>query len=195
MALSKRLRFEILRRDNHACRYCGQSAPNVKLHVDHVVPVSLGGTNEPTNLVAACIDCNTGKSSVPADAAIVADVEQDAMRWARAMEIVAKRRAVSRMEAEERYDHFLLHWNNWTYTYMGEEKTVPLPPGWKKSMDQFLDAGLEMEDLEELIEVAMTCKTTRDEWRYFCGCCWRRIEQSHEHAKSIVAKWEADENG
>ena len=31
MAVSKRLRFEILRRDNHACRYCGQMAPDVKL--------------------------------------------------------------------------------------------------------------------------------------------------------------------
>ena len=41
MAVSKRLRYEILRRDNHTCRYCGESAPDVKLTIDHVVPVSL----------------------------------------------------------------------------------------------------------------------------------------------------------
>lgn len=34
MAVSKRTRYEVLRRDNHACRYCGASAPEVKLTVD-----------------------------------------------------------------------------------------------------------------------------------------------------------------
>ena len=56
MAVSKRTRFEVLRRDNHTCRYCGQSAPDVKLTVDHVLPVALGGHDDPTNLVAACKD-------------------------------------------------------------------------------------------------------------------------------------------
>lgn len=41
MSVSKRLRFEVLRRDNHTCRYCGSSAPEVKLTIDHVVPVAL----------------------------------------------------------------------------------------------------------------------------------------------------------
>src|SRR6185369_3226628 len=62
MAVSKRLRFEILRRDNHTCRYCGRSAPEVKLTVDHVKPEALGGRTEPDNLVAACSDCNAGKT-------------------------------------------------------------------------------------------------------------------------------------
>ena len=39
MAVSKRTRYEVLRRDNHACRYCGASAPDAKLTVDHVLPV------------------------------------------------------------------------------------------------------------------------------------------------------------
>ncbi|WP_075737496.1 HNH endonuclease [Streptomyces acidiscabies] len=63
MAVSKRLRYEILRRDNHTCRYCGASAPDVPLRVDHVTPVALGGTDTPDNLVAACEPCNSGKSS------------------------------------------------------------------------------------------------------------------------------------
>jgi len=33
------------------------------LHVDHVVPVAESGSDDPTNLVAACSDCNLGKSS------------------------------------------------------------------------------------------------------------------------------------
>lgn len=186
MAVSKRLRFEVLRRDNHACRYCGGVAPNVVLTVDHVLPVALGGRDEAANLVAACRECNAGKSSVPADAAVVDDVAADALRWAQAMQTVAAQRAVEREEAQERYSHFLARWNSWTYTYMGETETVQLPNAWQRSLDQFLDAGLAMEDIEELIEVAMTART-RDEWKYFCGCCWRRISEIQDRAREIVA--------
>lgn len=82
MAVSKRLRYEILRRDNHACRYCGASAPTVKLNVDHVIPQALGGSDKPTNLVTACADCNSGKTSSLPNAEPVADVEQEAFRRA-----------------------------------------------------------------------------------------------------------------
>lgn len=69
-AIGARLRFEVLRRCNFACYYCGTPAAfGMKvLHIDHVVPVSLGGTNDPWNLVAACWDCNAGKTNgVPTD--------------------------------------------------------------------------------------------------------------------------------
>jgi 5-methylcytosine-specific restriction endonuclease McrA len=35
----------------------------VKLQVDHVLPVSAGGTNKPENLATACAECNIGKGS------------------------------------------------------------------------------------------------------------------------------------
>lgn len=82
MAVSKRLRYEILRRDNHACRYCGAAAPDVKLNVDHVIPTSLGGSDKPENLVAACADCNGGKTSSLPDAMPVADIDQETFRQA-----------------------------------------------------------------------------------------------------------------
>lgn len=59
--LPARLRFSILQRDKFTCQYCGRSVPSVVLHVDHILPLSSGGTNNPTNLVAACADCNLGK--------------------------------------------------------------------------------------------------------------------------------------
>ena len=61
MAVSKRIRFEALRRSNFACFYCGRPAPLVQLEVDHVIPRARGGCDEPWNLVAACQDCNAGK--------------------------------------------------------------------------------------------------------------------------------------
>lgn len=195
MAISKRLRFEILRRDNHTCRYCGSSAPDVALHVDHVVPETLGGATVPENLVTSCADCNLGKSSVPADSAVVADVQQDAVKWARALELVAQGRAADRMEKQERRETFRAMWSEWRFkSFNGKGETVPLGDGWETTIDTLLASGLDMGDFEELIRVAME-SPARDTWRYFCGCCWRRIEKSQEHARAIVTRWEVDGDG
>lgn len=61
MALSKRLRFEVFKRDSFTCQYCGRKAPDVILHVDHVDPKSGGGSDDLLNLVTSCLDCNSGK--------------------------------------------------------------------------------------------------------------------------------------
>lgn len=61
--LSKKIRFEVFKRDNFKCQYCGRSAPDVVLHVDHIKPVAEGGTGDISNLVTACIDCNLGKGA------------------------------------------------------------------------------------------------------------------------------------
>jgi hypothetical protein len=62
----RRIRAHILRRDGGVCQYCGAPATTV----DHVVPRAGGGgggggayADHPSNLVAACSDCNRRKSS------------------------------------------------------------------------------------------------------------------------------------
>lgn len=77
MAVSKRTRFEVLRRDNFTCRYCGAKAPDVELHVDHVHPRLHGGNDHPRNLVAACKDCNLGKSAILLDSEKARDVSDE----------------------------------------------------------------------------------------------------------------------
>lgn len=62
--VSKRTRFEVFKRDAFTCQYCGKSAPDVILEVDHIDPVSKGGKNHLLNLVTSCWDCNRGKSNV-----------------------------------------------------------------------------------------------------------------------------------
>ena len=61
--IPKSVRFEVLKRDRFACRYCGAKAPDVLLVMDHVVPVAEGGGNDIMNLVAACEGCNQGKGA------------------------------------------------------------------------------------------------------------------------------------
>lgn len=62
--ISKRMRFEVFKRDSFTCQYCGRMAPDVVLEVDHIKPVSKGGKNELLNLVTSCKECNLGKSNV-----------------------------------------------------------------------------------------------------------------------------------
>lgn len=58
------LRYDILKRDNYKCRICGFGAEDgVKLHVDHIIPVSKGGKTEINNLQTLCERCNMGKSN------------------------------------------------------------------------------------------------------------------------------------
>jgi 5-methylcytosine-specific restriction endonuclease McrA len=56
-------RFAVLSRDNFTCQYCGRSVQKHKvvLVVDHIVPKKQGGTDDITNLISACEDCNIGK--------------------------------------------------------------------------------------------------------------------------------------
>lgn len=61
-SLSKKIRFEVFKRDSFTCQYCGRSAPAVVLQVDHIDPVSAGGGNEILNLLTSCVECNSGKS-------------------------------------------------------------------------------------------------------------------------------------
>lgn len=60
--ISKKLRFEVFKRDRFTCQYCGAVAPDVILHVDHIEPVAKGGGNDILNLITSCQNCNLGKS-------------------------------------------------------------------------------------------------------------------------------------
>jgi hypothetical protein len=67
VGLSKKMRFEVFKRDSFKCQYCGKSAPDVVLEVDHIVPKSKGGTDDILNLITSCFDCNRGKTDKTLD--------------------------------------------------------------------------------------------------------------------------------
>ncbi len=76
--LSKKLRFEVFKRDAFTCQYCGRKAPEIVLECDHVKPVADGGGNDILNLVTSCFDCNSGKGarSLSDQAALAKQVDQ-----------------------------------------------------------------------------------------------------------------------
>lgn len=76
--ISKKLRFEVFKRDSFTCQYCGRMAPDVVLEVDHINPVANGGENEIMNLITSCFDCNrgNGKKTLSDSSAIKLQQEQ-----------------------------------------------------------------------------------------------------------------------
>lgn len=192
MAVSKRLRYEILRRDNHRCRYCGATAPDVPLRVDHVLPVALGGGDDPSNLVAACQDCNAGKAASTPDAALVADVSEDAIRWARAAAEASRLMAIETMDKWDFAREIGGLWESCTIRWDGT--FWPRPEDWPDGLDGFRRRGLSRVTIVDSLRIAIAANHVAedDRWRYFCGICWKKISQLEEAARAILA---ADDGG
>lgn len=60
-SMSGSLRYDILAKSKGVCVACGAKSQDAFLHVDHIIPVSLGGVTEPYNLQALCDKCNMQK--------------------------------------------------------------------------------------------------------------------------------------
>ncbi len=58
------IRYKVLKKDAFKCIACGRGAnDDVKLHIDHKTPFSLGGLTELNNLQTLCDECNISKSN------------------------------------------------------------------------------------------------------------------------------------
>jgi hypothetical protein len=59
--------FRIFERDEFRCLYCRKSSveDRVKLHLDHVVPMSRGGSDAVSNIATSCRTCNLHKHAKP----------------------------------------------------------------------------------------------------------------------------------
>lgn len=179
MAVTKRLRFEILRRDNHQCRYCGAKAPDVPLRVDHVIPIALGGSDDPTNLVTACEPCNTGKSSIPLDAPLVEAVANDAIRWGKALQHAAE------LDRAKRSSDNQFVWT--VINEIGLNVFTHLDRDYERTILQFRDLGLDLDDMTHAIETVHSRGLFGiSRWKYFCGICWSMIKERQQTARSIL---------
>jgi 5-methylcytosine-specific restriction endonuclease McrA len=66
--IRKERRIAIYMRDEYTCAYCArdlQNAPPQEVTLDHIIPWSLGGTNESHNLVTACKRDNSARGNAP----------------------------------------------------------------------------------------------------------------------------------
>ena len=59
--ISGSVRYKVLARAKGRCEACGISNDERAFDVDHIIPRSKGGTDEPSNLQALCFQCNREK--------------------------------------------------------------------------------------------------------------------------------------
>ncbi len=125
--LSKKIRFEVFKRDSFTCQYCGEKAPDVVLHVDHINPVAKGGDNEIINLITSCASCNGGKGARELD-----DQTTLAKQRAQLVELNERReqlelmlkwregiRGIDEMALEAAQDHFAATFCGWRISSTG----------------------------------------------------------------------------
>jgi hypothetical protein len=169
--VSKRLRFEVFKRDGFVCQYCGDHPPAVVLHVDHIVPVAEGGRNDMDNLVTACAPCNLGKSAVPLNVvpqSLADKAEEVAEREAQLLgyqQILEARR--HRLDDET--------WRVLDILYAGSSS---VPRDHFNSTRHFIEK-LGVDAVIDAMEVSMGNQSVRSAniFRYFCGVCWNRIRE------------------
>lgn len=174
MSLSKKLRFEVFKRDGFVCGYCGAHPPDVILEVDHITAVAAGGGDDEDNLITACFNCNRGKSDrdlnvapMPLDqkAALVAEREEQLLGY---QEIMQARR--DRLEGEA-----------WRVAEALAGKAVNKYDAQRLlSFKRFLEK-LGLPEVLDCAEIARARKPTPQyseytQFRYFCGVCWNKIK-------------------
>jgi hypothetical protein len=170
--ISKKTRFDVFKRDQFQCAYCGaHPSETVLLEVDHVIPVCEGGTNDIENLVAACWDCNRGKGGRPLSS-VPLSLEQKA-------EQVAEREAQIRAYYQilelrkERQDEEM-----WSVAEIFMERfgSETIRRDYVVSIRMFLDR-LNVFEVREAMEIACARKYSETPaWKYFCGVCWTKIK-------------------
>lgn len=72
-----RLKRRIIRRDGGICHLCGNPGADT---ADHLIPWAFGGTDAPSNLKAAHIDCNRKRGPRPIEVAR-AELTQTTQGW------------------------------------------------------------------------------------------------------------------
>jgi hypothetical protein len=181
MAVSKRTRYEVLRRDNHTCRYC--HATDSPLTIDHVIPVALGGTDDPSNLVAACKDCNAGKSSSSPDATLVDQVSADALRWSAAMRLAAEQAAWERRTLENQLIPFE---RLWVGLATSDSLRYEAPADWRERIGSLLAAGLPMDTLLDCTRIAFAARSADNVFWYMLGVARNKLAELNDRARQII---------
>jgi hypothetical protein len=168
--ISKRTRFEVFKRDDFACQYCGATPPKVVLEVDHIDPVCEGGSSDADNLITACFSCNRGKAGVPLSVVPQALADK-AAEVAEREEQLAGYQAILRAKRERLEDDVWAVFAHWR----GQDETTHER---FNSAKRFVER-LGLHEVLDSVDIAMgaNIRSQKREFLYFCKVCWNKISR------------------
>ena len=173
MAITKKLRFEVFKRDGFRCVYCGKCPPEVILEIDHIDPKSKGGKDDINNLITACFDCNRGKRNIPLSKVppklsdnlnVLKEQESQIREYRKFINKINQRKKKDIESVDKIYQKAFEGWQ------LSENfKNIKL----KKFLEK-----LPKHEVIEAMELAVDrLPGKRDQAvKYFCGICWRKIK-------------------
>lgn len=174
MSVSKKVRFEVFKRDGFQCQYCGATPPKVTLEADHIQPKSKGGEDNTDNLITSCFSCNRGKSnielsnipqSISEKSELIQEKENQYKEYKKLLSNVKRRKTREANKINLIFEEFF------------EDRT--LTDKFKKgSVVKFIDK-LGYDEVEEAAYSAFSrMRNSGDGVSYFCGICWNKIKNS-----------------
>jgi CRISPR/Cas system Type II protein with McrA/HNH and RuvC-like nuclease domain len=173
VAILKKLRFEVFKRDGFKCSYCGKTPPEVTLEVDHINPKAEGGDDDINNLLAACFDCNRGKSCIV--------LEKIPNQLSENIEILKEKQCQMR-----EYENFLAEIKadekhkikKIDAMFTTVFKDYSLSDNFMETSLRHFVKSLPFPEVEEAMQIAMAHRPLRPQAaiKYFCGVCWRKIK-------------------
>lgn len=173
MAISKKIRFEVFKRDGFKCSYCGNEPPAVILEADHINPSSEGGTDDINNLITSCFDCNRGKKNIPLSVIttqlqenfeVLKEKEEQLKEYRKFVAKIARRIQKDINDIDSLYTE---QYPKWGFSNMFKNASLKI----------FLKK-LPKHEVIESLQIAIS-KYPNDKDRvipYFCGVCWNKIK-------------------
>ena len=176
-SVSKKLRFEIFKRDSFTCQYCGNTPPKIVLELDHITPVCEGGDNSEDNLITACFDCNRGKAGNKLDCAPDAISRKIEIKKEKEAQIKEYERLLrkEKRDFEKKMEKIKSIFNvNTNFTPTKE---------FDRTLAHFLRNLTEYE-VNEAMNISLSkfdnafndIYLSEQALRYFCGICWNKIK-------------------
>ena len=171
-SLGKKTRFQVFKRDEFRCCYCGQCPPKVVLEVDHIIPVAEGGPDKIDNLITACFDCNRGKGAelldvVPPSLADKIAIQQEKADQIKALDkLLKQQKKRESAQVDEVEKVFQMIWAGRQFA-----------DHFRLSVAEFVrEIGVE-DCIRAMSKACGKASTSEASLKYFCGICWNIIRE------------------
>jgi len=145
--------------------------PSVVLEVDHIKPVSSGGSNDTDNLITACFDCNRGKAAHTLDVSPATIAQKAVIFEEKRDQLKAYERLLSTQKSA------MTRKANKIQKVFEDSFGRQFTDKFMVSIKAFL-GKLPYTVVEDAMEIACSRMDHPEPVaKYFCGICWAKIRE------------------